>query len=172
MFKSLISKFVVRMIEFGRRCQEYHNNEVLRANGSEGRVTYSVKLGTPSNIYIGKNSYVNGGMLIASPSANISIGENCMISYNVHIRTDMHRHDSISIPMREQGSDELDIVVGDDVWIGYGAQLMAGVTIGSHSIIAAGAVVTHDVPAWAVVAGVPAKIIKFRNASAQDNRTA
>ena len=55
--------------------------------------------------------------------------------------------------MSRQGHDEADIVIGDDVWVGYGAQIMAGVTVGSHSIVGAGAVVTHDVPEFAIVGG-------------------
>ena len=57
------------------------------------------------------------------------------------------------MPMALQGNDEADIVIGDDVWIGYGAQIMSGVEVGSHSIVGAGAVVTHDVPEYAVVGG-------------------
>lgn len=55
-----------------------------------------------------------------------------------------------------------DIIVDDDVWIGYGATIMSGVHIGQGAIIAAGAVVTKDVPSYAIVGGVPAKIIKYR----------
>lgn len=105
---------------------------------------------------------MNGGMLCASEHAKIVIGRDCMISYAVHMRTDMHRYDSVGIPMKDQGCVEKDIIIGDDVWIGYGAQVMAGVSIGSGSIVAAGAVVTKDVPEYAVVGGVPARIIKMR----------
>lgn len=55
-----------------------------------------------------------------------------------------------------------DIIVEDDVWIGYGATILSGVTIGQGAIVAAGAVVTKDVPPYAVVGGVPAKVIKYR----------
>lgn len=111
---------------------------------------------------LGKNSFVNGGMLVASENASITIGQNCMISYNVHMRTDMHRHDRADIPMNQQGNDEADIVIGDDVWIGYGAQIMSGVSIGNHSIIGAGAIVTHNIPEYSVAVGVPARVIKNR----------
>lgn len=55
-----------------------------------------------------------------------------------------------------------DIIIDDDVWIGYGATIMSGVHIAQGAVIAAGAVVTKDVPAYAIVGGVPAKVIKFR----------
>ena len=55
-----------------------------------------------------------------------------------------------------------DIVVGDDVWIGFGSQILSGVTIGQGAIIAAGSIVTKDVPPYSIVGGVPAKVIKYR----------
>ncbi len=120
-----------------------------------------VKCDNPKNIVIGKNSYINGGMLCAS-DGKIVIGDNCMISFNVHIRTDMHIHDSIEIPMIKQGVSSKDIVIGDDVWIGFGVQIMPGVHIADGCIIGAGAVVTHDCEPYSVYGGVPAKLINRR----------
>ena len=105
---------------------------------------------------------MNGGTLFASAHASIRIGDNCLISYGVHIRTDMHIHSDYRIPINQQGHEEKDITIGDNVWIGYGAQVMSGVSIASNSIVAAGAVVTRDVPEGVVVAGVPARVIKRR----------
>lgn len=133
----------------------------LRQAGSEGTVGGAVTLVHPENIHIGARSYINGGYIAASPHARIIIGSDCMISYDVHVRTDMHRHDLTSgIPMNQQGETEKDIVIGDNVWIGYGAQIMSGVSIGSNSVIAAGAVVTKEVPANQVWGGIPAKKLK------------
>ena len=116
----------------------------------------------PANIYIGENSYVNGGLLQASPNAKITIGDNCLISYNVHLRTDMHNYIDRNTLIREQGHTEKDITIGNDVWIGYGAQIMAGVSVADGCVIAAGAVVTHDTEEYGVYAGVPARRIKER----------
>ncbi len=138
------------------RCAAAHEarlNDLLARNGSQGRVTANVDVRHPENVSIGARSYVNGGMIAASPNARIVIGEDCMLSYGVHLRTDMHRFDNSDTPMNRQGNDEDDIILGDDVWVGYGAQIMSGVTVGSHSIVGAGAVVTHDVPEYAVVGG-------------------
>lgn len=117
----------------------------------------------PENIYIGSGSFINpDGIVYASRNAKITIGNDCMISYNVHMRTDYHLYSNPSVPMKDQGMSEKDIRIGDDVWIGCGAQIMSGVTIGAGSVIGAGAVVCHDVPQFAVVAGVPARVIKYR----------
>lgn len=116
----------------------------------------------PENIFLGRNAYVNGGMIAASPEAKIIIGDNCMVSYDVHMRVDSHRHDSTEVPMITQGHSHKDIILGNDVWVGYGAQIMSGVTVGPGSIVAAGAVVTKDIPAFSVVVGVPARVIKKR----------
>ena len=61
-----------------------------------------------------------------------------------------------------QGHNEKDIIIGNDVWIGYGAQIMSGVTVGDGAVIAAGSIVTKDVLPYTVVGGVPAKKIKER----------
>lgn len=86
-----------------------------------------------------------------------------MISYNVHMRTDMHNYLDKNELIKNQGYREEDIIIGDDVWIGYGAQIMSGVTIEKGAVVAAGAVVTNDIPAYEVWGGVPAKKIKERN---------
>ena len=121
-----------------------------------------VEIVNPQNITIGVNSYINGGNLIASPNAHIIIGDNCLISYNVHIRTDMHNYSNKNELINKQGHREADIVIEDDVWIGYGAQIMAGVRVCKGSVIAAGAVLTHSTNEYEVWGGVPAKKIKDR----------
>ena len=154
----VLNKLYYRM----RAARQAWLDETLERSGNEGSISAEVDVRYIENISIGARSYVNGGMLAASPNAHILIGEDCMLSYGVHLRTDMHRHGDIDVPMNQQGHDEADIVIGNDVWVGYGAQIMSGVTIGSHSIVGAGAVVTHDVPEFAVVGGVPARLLKWR----------
>lgn len=91
-------------------------------------------------IYIGKNSYVNGGEPSASPHAKIVIGNDCLISYRVHLRTDMHNYADPNMPIRLQGHTEKDIIIDNDVWIGYGVQIMAGVTIADGCVSTAATV--------------------------------
>lgn len=125
-------------------------------------IGWSTVLRNLKNISIGKGSYVNGGELYAARDSRIHIGDNCMISYNVVIRTDMHNHADLEMPMVDQNISCQDIVIEDNVWIGYGAYIMPGVTIHKGAIVGAQAVVTSDIPEYSVAVGVPAKIIKSR----------
>lgn len=121
-----------------------------------------VNIAFPENVSIGRGTYINGGDLIASPDGHIDIGENCLISYYVHMRTDSHNFRARDININKQGHSEADISIGNDVWIGYGAQIMAGVTIADGCVIGAGAVVTKDTEPYSVNAGVPARKISQR----------
>lgn len=124
-----------------------------------------------NNIIIGEGTHINGAELIASRDSKIRIGKNCMISYHVVLRTDMHVFSDTSIPMIKQGIVCKDIVVGDDVWIGEEAYIMPGVEIGTGSIVGAHAVVTHNVPPFSIVGGVPARIIGTRDSKYSDNES-
>lgn len=144
-----------------------YNSTIINQKNEQNRalITSQVRLGFPKNIFLGENSYINGGFIQASKNAKIIIGDNVLISYNVHLRTDMHTYSNPYQNILEQGHTEKDIIIKDDVWIGYGSQIMAGVTVGKGSVIAAGSVVTKDVEDYSVVGGVPAKIIKYRKKS-------
>lgn len=143
------------------RCKSVYLYSIVDAEGG-GFIGPRTTLQCPENIHLGKRSYINGGMIIACEDSHIVIGANCLISYCVHMRCDTHNFSKQDIPIIDQGHSSEDIVIGDNVWIGYGAQIMSGVSIGDNSIVAAGAVVTKDVPANTIVAGVPAKILRNR----------
>lgn len=98
-------------------------------------------------------------------NAAITIGENVMIAQYVTLRDTDHRHDRLDIPMIDQGIVTAPIRIADDVWLGHGVIVLKGVTIGTGAVIAAGAVVTADVPAQAIMAGVPARQIGSRVAT-------
>lgn len=94
-----------------------------------------------------------------------TIGNYVMMGEDCTIITRNHSFDRTDIPMMEQGfAEEKPVVIGNDVWIGDRVTILPGVKIGDGSIVAAGSVVTHNVPAYAIVGGVPAKVLKFRNA--------
>lgn len=92
-----------------------------------------------------------------------NIGKYVMMGTDVTIITRNHKHARVDIPMMEQGFEqEMPVTIEDDVWIGDKVVIMPGVTVGTGSVIAAGAVVTKDVLPYTIVAGVPAKVIKHR----------
>lgn len=126
----------------------------------------------PGTVVVGKYTYGPLKVLSNMKSVTLKIGDFCSIADQVcfilgsdhdtsHLSTfpftkvvpDISRNDAIS-----KGN----IVIGDDVWIGYGATILSGVQVGQGAVIAAQSVVTKDVPAYAIVAGNPAKVIKYR----------
>ena len=94
----------------------------------------------------------------------ISIGEQCVIADRAMFIDFDHGVVDVERPIRQQGIYKRDVVVGSNVWIGYGACLLRGVTVGDNAIIGTNSVVTRDVPANAVVGGVPAKVLRMRDA--------
>jgi acetyltransferase-like isoleucine patch superfamily enzyme len=102
------------------------------------------------------------GCHVYEPRAGLSIGDHCMIGGGVLICGVNHGYATRDVPMRQQAFEAAPIVVGRDVWIGMGAIILPGVTLGDGAIVSAGAVVTSDVAAGAVVSGVPARFAKFR----------
>jgi acetyltransferase-like isoleucine patch superfamily enzyme len=97
---------------------------------------------------------------------HVSIGEQCIVADRVMLIDFDHNVAEVERPIRVQGIYKRDVRVGNNVWIGYGAQILRGVSVGDNAIIGASAVVTRDVPANAVVAGVPARVIRMREAPA------
>ncbi|MEG1579841.1 MAG: acyltransferase [Bacteroidaceae bacterium] len=90
----------------------------------------------------------------------VEIGNHVIIAQNVVLSGLNHRYEDISKPVHLQGITAKKITVEKEVWIGANSMISAGVTIGEHSIVAGGSVVTKNVPPFSVVAGNPAKIIK------------
>lgn len=108
----------------------------------------SIMVHNDAKLIIGNNTYLNGGNIDCS--YQITIGNDCAIADEVRIMDNSwHSNNSIG-----------DIVIGNQVWIATRAMILPGVKIGDGAIVAAGALVTKDVPAKCMVAGVPAKIIK------------
>jgi acetyltransferase-like isoleucine patch superfamily enzyme len=97
----------------------------------------------------------------------VRIGEQCVIADRAMFIDFDHGVTEVERPIRVQGIYKRDTVVGSNVWVGYGACVLRGVRVGDNSIIGTNAVVTRDVPANAVVGGVPAKVLRMREAPRQ-----
>lgn len=121
--------------------------------GDNSRINLGVQISNPQNMKIGDNTYINGGVFSISENSKICIGNDCLISYNVHFRTVSHYYENKNELIRNQGEFEKDIIIEDDVWVGYGAQIMPGVTVHRGAVIGAGAVVTRDVLPYTVSGG-------------------
>jgi len=112
------------------------------------------------DLTIGNNSGVGINAEINGP---VTIGNDVMMGPEVIVYTSSHAHSRTDITMIEQGFEEIKpVTIGNDVWIGRRVIIMPGVTIGNGCIIAAGAVVTKNIPDYAIAGGVPAKILKYR----------
>lgn len=169
----------------GRFLRKQYYRLRLQQTGSQISIGTGVEIVSPRNISLGNEIYmvdgailracdgrlvigdrfaVNGNArIVADCGGEIIIGNEVMIGPNVVIRASNHGHERHDVSIWEQGQTGGKIIIGDDVWIAANAVILPGVTIGSHSIVAAGAVVTKDVAAYSIVAGVPAKSIAKRN---------
>ena len=108
------------------------------------------------NIHLGARAFANANCVFLD-CAEIRIGDNFQAGPGVQLLTPEHPLDAIA---RRGEETARPIVIGDDVWIGGGAIILAGVTVGDRSVIGAGSVVTRDVPSDVVVVGNPAKIVR------------
>lgn len=113
------------------------------------------------SISIGRNSAVNPYCLLQG-NGGIKIGNNVLIASHCSFFSSNHIFSDVEKLIRNQGETKLGIEICDDVWIGSGVRILDGVKIGAGAVIAAGAVVNKDVPEGAVVAGVPAKVVRYR----------
>jgi acetyltransferase-like isoleucine patch superfamily enzyme len=122
---------------------------------------YSVIQGS-GVLTLGERSFINEFCVIGT-NARIDIGCDVMIAPSVTIRDTDHEIEDVGRPMLQQGIRTAPVVIEDDVWIGHGASVLKGVRIGRGAIVAAGAVVTKNVPSYAIVGGIPARVLRMRN---------
>ena len=151
--------------------------------GRGSKIYWSVRMDTPPyrRFWLGRKSVVESYCCINNAVGDVTIGDqtrigiHCTVIGPVCIGNNVNLAQGITVTalnpnfedasrrIDEQGISTKPVVIGDDVWIGTNAVILPGVTIGRHVVVAAGAVVTKDVPDYTVVGGVPAKIIKDLN---------
>ncbi len=143
--------------------------------------------GTGSLIQLGNGVLIGANTVLSCSSGRITIGNDVSLGPHSHIRAGIGpvtigsavtigaqtvvisgnpSYERTDLPMKQQVGSVAGVTIGNDVWIGVGARIVDGVHIGDGSVVGAGAVVIKDVPAMAIVAGVPARVIGQRSASA------
>ena len=146
-------------INLGAKVQIGHGTFITVDTGNQTKSTFSVGEGTVINEY---NN-------IRASGAVISIGQHCQISQFCSLISTNHSIDTDELMIKaEWDGRKHSITLGDDVWVGANSVVLAGVRIGKGAVIAAGSVVSKDVPEYAVVGGVPAKLIRYRNVTKTD----
>lgn len=154
-----------------RLCHEYHRAVIVDDEGEAlallGQLLGSLGEGAwirppltvdyGENIHVGARTFINNN-LTALDVARITIGEDCQIGPNVQLLTPTHPVEPQ--PRRDKLEAAEPISLGDNVWLGGGVIVCPGVTIGDNSVIAAGSVVTHSLPANVIAVGNPARILR------------
>jgi acetyltransferase-like isoleucine patch superfamily enzyme len=153
---------------------------LYQRRGRGAKIYHSVRMDTPPyrRFWLGRHSVIESYCCINNAMGDVTIGSytriglHCTIIGPVHIGNHVnlaqgitvtalnHNFQDTSLRIDQQGVSTKPTIIGDDVWIGANAVVLPGVTVGNHAVIAAGAVVTHDVPANTVVGGIPAKVLK------------
>jgi len=156
-----------------------HTGVSLRSFGANSRIVLhkNVHLDTGVNIRthhsghieIGQDAYVGPYTCLSGDS--ISIGKDCMVASHCGLYANNHIFSNTDMPIRVQGNSYQGIKVEDDCWIGTGARILDGVTIGKGSVVGAGSVVTKNIPPYSIAVGAPAKVIKQREPRQAFNST-
>ncbi|UBM63575.1 acyltransferase [Candidatus Sulfidibacterium hydrothermale] len=112
------------------------------------------------DVIIGERTRIGIGNVLIGP---VTIGDDVMFAQNVVLSGLNHGYEDVNVPPSLQKVETKPIIVEDEVWIGANAVVTAGVTIGKHSIVAAGCVVVKDVPPYSIVGGNPGRLLKQYN---------
>jgi acetyltransferase-like isoleucine patch superfamily enzyme len=142
-----VARGMAPVVELGRDATLAVDGRARLGDGTK------ILVGPGATVSIGDDSHFDGDCRVVC-AAGVSIGSGCAIAWEVLIMdTDFHRVDG-------RASSDAPVRLGDRVWVGVGAKILKGVSVGDGAIVAAGAVVTRDVPAGALVAGSPARVVR------------
>jgi maltose O-acetyltransferase len=131
--------------------------ELLGSIGEDTHIRPPLRVDYGGHIHVGARTFANFG-LVALDVARITIGDDVQIGTNVQLLTPTHPVDPDLRRAKWEAAQP--IVIGDNVWLGSGAIVLAGLTIGENTVVGAGAVVTRDLPANVVAVGNPARVVR------------
>jgi len=164
-FEVLETLFSIIPGTIGKYLRKIQYNIFLKKCGKWLNIGLRVKIQRPSNVFIGNGVSINYGVWMAAnnnPNGNIYIGNNVLIRPYSILHSGNHNFKDPNKIIYKQGFSFSNIVIEDDVWIAARCTILSGVTIGKGSVIAAGSVITKNIPPYSVVAGVPGKVISKR----------
>ena len=121
------------------------------------------------NMTIGSNVSIHQ-MCYISAAGGVSLGDDVAIAHAATIMSTEHSYSDPSVPIRDANSQAAPVTIANDVWVGAGVRILAGVSVGEHSVLGAGAVVVRDIPPRSVAAGVPARVIKTTDGATHGTR--
>jgi maltose O-acetyltransferase len=145
-----------------KKLRGYYYSQLMAQAGVGLSISDGVRINNPRMVTVGDHCYLGAGVQFYPWNERIIIGNNVLIAAGVRMITRKHGFADVDLPMSAQGYTNAPIVIEDDVWIGFQAIILPGVTVGRGSIVGAGAVVTRDVEPYTIVGGVPARLIRKR----------
>lgn len=128
------------------------------------KIKDGVSIWFPEGVSIGRNVTINEGVFLDG-YGGLDIGDHCRIAHGCSFVSEDHVFEDPHTPIWKQGKLPGPITVGEDVWLGAGAKVLRGVSIGKGCVIGAGAVVTRDIPDYSIAVGVPARVVGKRGQS-------
>lgn len=155
-----VLKYLIKMPLSGHYINSIYKRLGVNMSGRQRISPHATIIGTYSNLTLKDNVEIANGAFILLKD-KVSIGMNTAIAYNVTIITSSNPVGPCNSLYKLYPAKTEPVTIGDNVWIGANALILPGVVIHSYSVVAAGAVVNKDVPSGVVVAGVPARIVKY-----------
>ncbi len=156
-----INKIINTILFIIGRTRAFFWSFLLKNIGHSVDIMSGVIIMSPQNVQIGHDVLLNAGTKIGGQKG-VRIGNYVQLSYNVNLVSENHAYHNPSLPIKTQGYFGGPIDIGSDVWVGANAVILPNIKIGKGAIVAANAVVTKDVEPYAIVGGVPARLIKYR----------
>jgi acetyltransferase-like isoleucine patch superfamily enzyme len=173
-----------RNVTFGQDVVLRHPNKIAIADDvviddhvvldAKGRDNRGIRIGR--GVFVGRNTILsckNGDITLEDgvnigfncevfSASDVTVGARTLLAAYTYLVGGDHDFDQVAVPVLEQGRSSRGIRVGEGAWLGAGVKVLDGCTVGAHAIVGTGAVVTRDVPEYAVAAGVPAKVLRDR----------